>query len=169
MYLCIFRHVPDDGEVYSMQHYAINVVSDLRQVRGFLLVLLFPPLITDHHDITEILLKVMLNPNHINMYSNQSINKINNCLFQHRLTNFSSFCVHHLLPINYYSYIIFFQTTGLHLFTYLEVKCANSPYIEINRMKTMKIWEINEDCKLSTLFYLFLISDFVPPFLVNIL
>jgi hypothetical protein len=31
------------GEVYSMQHYVIKVVSDLRQVGGFLRVLQFPP------------------------------------------------------------------------------------------------------------------------------
>jgi hypothetical protein len=28
-----------DGEVYSIQHYVVNVVSHLRQVGGFLLVL----------------------------------------------------------------------------------------------------------------------------------
>jgi len=50
------------GEVYSIQHYVIKFVSDLRQVGGFLLVLRFPPPITnDRHDITEILLKVALN------------------------------------------------------------------------------------------------------------
>jgi hypothetical protein len=31
------------GEVYSIQHYVIKVVSDLRQVGGFLWVLRFPP------------------------------------------------------------------------------------------------------------------------------
>ena len=31
------------GEVYSIQYYVIKFVSDLRQVGGFLLVLLFPP------------------------------------------------------------------------------------------------------------------------------
>jgi hypothetical protein len=37
-------------------------VSDLRQVGGFLWVLRFPPPIkTDHHNITEILLKVAFN------------------------------------------------------------------------------------------------------------
>jgi hypothetical protein len=34
---------PAHGEVYSMQHYVIKFVSDLRQVGGFLQVLLFPP------------------------------------------------------------------------------------------------------------------------------
>ena len=34
---------PAHGEVYSMQHYMIKFVSNLRQVRGFLLVLRFPP------------------------------------------------------------------------------------------------------------------------------
>jgi len=31
------------GEVYSKQHYVIKFVSDLRQLGGFLQVLLFPP------------------------------------------------------------------------------------------------------------------------------
>jgi hypothetical protein len=31
------------GEVYSIQHYVIKFVSDLRQVNGFLWVLRFPP------------------------------------------------------------------------------------------------------------------------------
>ena len=50
------------GEMYSIKHYVIKFVSDLRQVGGFLQVLLSPPPIkTDSHDITEILLKVALN------------------------------------------------------------------------------------------------------------
>ena len=36
------------GEVYSMQHYVNKFVSDMQQV-------------SDHHDLTEILLKVALN------------------------------------------------------------------------------------------------------------
>ena len=36
---------PVDGEVYSIQHYVVKLVSDLRQVNGFLQVLWFPPLI----------------------------------------------------------------------------------------------------------------------------
>ena len=34
---------PVHGEVYSIQHYLITFVSDLRQVGGFLRVLRFPP------------------------------------------------------------------------------------------------------------------------------
>jgi hypothetical protein len=34
---------PVHGEVYSIQHYVIKFVSDLRQVGGFLSVLWFPP------------------------------------------------------------------------------------------------------------------------------
>ena len=34
---------PVHGEVYSIQHYVIKFVSDLRQVRGFLRVHQFPP------------------------------------------------------------------------------------------------------------------------------
>ena len=45
--------------VYSMQHYVIKFVIDLRQVGGFLLVSSTNK--TDRCDITEILLKVALN------------------------------------------------------------------------------------------------------------
>ena len=34
---------PINGEVYSIQHYVIKFVNDLRQVGGFLRVLRFPP------------------------------------------------------------------------------------------------------------------------------
>ena len=34
---------PAHGEVYSIQHYVIQFVDDLRQVGGFLRVLLFSP------------------------------------------------------------------------------------------------------------------------------
>ena len=34
---------PVHGEVYSIQHYVIKFVSDLRHVGGFLRVLRFPP------------------------------------------------------------------------------------------------------------------------------
>ena len=57
------------GEVCSIQHYVIKFINDLPQVCGFFRVLMFPPPIKlDRHDITEILLKVVLNniiPNHI--------------------------------------------------------------------------------------------------------
>ena len=50
------------GEVYSIQHYVIKFVSELRQVSGFFWALQFPPPTkTDRNDITEILLKVVLN------------------------------------------------------------------------------------------------------------
>ena len=48
--------------MYSIQHYVIKVFSDMQKVYDFLLVLWFPPSNkTDHHDIAEILLKVVLN------------------------------------------------------------------------------------------------------------
>jgi hypothetical protein len=47
---------PFHGEVYSIQHYVIKFVSDLRLVGGFHQGLRFPP--PDHNEITEILLKV---------------------------------------------------------------------------------------------------------------
>ena len=43
-----------DGEVYAIQHYVIEFVSDLRQVSVFFGVFRK----TDRHDIAEILLKV---------------------------------------------------------------------------------------------------------------
>ena len=53
---------PGSGEVYSIQHYVIKFVSDLKQVGVFLGVLPFPPSIKpDCHNIAEILLKVTLN------------------------------------------------------------------------------------------------------------
>ena len=59
-------------EVYSIHHYVIKFVSDLRQVGGFLRVLRFPPPVSnkiDRHDITEIVLKVALNTiNQPNLY-----------------------------------------------------------------------------------------------------
>jgi hypothetical protein len=59
---------PIHGEVYSIQHYVIKFVSDLRQVSGgFLRVLRFPPPIKQKplyidvtHDLLEMALKVIL-------------------------------------------------------------------------------------------------------------
>ena len=59
---------PVHGEVYSIQHYVIKFVSDLRQVGGFLRVLWVPPPSKiECHDITEILLKVVLNTINISL------------------------------------------------------------------------------------------------------
>ena len=55
---CEFESRSDD--VYSIQHYVIKYVSDLRQIDGLHRVLQFPPQ-TDRHDISELLLKVALN------------------------------------------------------------------------------------------------------------
>ena len=53
---------PVHGEAYSIQHYVIKFVSDLRQVGGFLWVLLLSSTNEiDRHDTNEILLKVALN------------------------------------------------------------------------------------------------------------
>ena len=46
----VVRSNPADGEVYSIQHYVIKFVSDMRQGGGFL----------QNRDITKILLKVAL-------------------------------------------------------------------------------------------------------------
>ena len=48
------------GEVYSIQHHEIKFVNDLRQVGGFIRVLLFPPPILTA-TIIKILLKMVLN------------------------------------------------------------------------------------------------------------
>jgi hypothetical protein len=49
------------GKLYSIQYYEIKFVSDFRQVSGFSPgILVFSTNETDHHDITEILLKVAL-------------------------------------------------------------------------------------------------------------
>jgi len=51
-----------NGDVNSIQHFVIQFVSDLRQVDRFPWALRFhPPIKTDHHDIIEILFKVVLN------------------------------------------------------------------------------------------------------------
>jgi hypothetical protein len=52
---------PAHGGMHSIQLYVMKFVSDFWHVDGFIHVLRFPPLIkTDRHDISEILLKVVL-------------------------------------------------------------------------------------------------------------
>ena len=53
-----------DDEVYSIQHYVINIANDLRQVGGYRRVLRFPPQIKVTN-ITNIMLKVLFNIIHI--------------------------------------------------------------------------------------------------------
>jgi hypothetical protein len=53
---------PSDGEVYSIQHYVIKFVSDLRQLGVFLRVLRVSATNkTDRHDIAEIVFRLVLN------------------------------------------------------------------------------------------------------------
>jgi len=52
---------PAHGEVYLIQHYVIKLVSDWRQVGGFLRIPVFSTNKTDRHNITEIVLKMALN------------------------------------------------------------------------------------------------------------
>ena len=66
--ICAYHHYRRvfelrSDEVYSIQHYVMKFVRDLRQVDGFLRVLRFPSPIklTATIPITEILLKVALN------------------------------------------------------------------------------------------------------------
>ena len=80
------------GEVYSIQHYVIKFVSDLRQVGGFLWALQFPPSTkTDRNDITEILFKVVLNTTTLTLLKecitnpkniNQLLDNLNKFLFE---------------------------------------------------------------------------------------
>ena len=70
---------PAEGEVYSIQHYVINFDSNLRQVGGFLQVLLFPPSIKlsvfengiKHHNLNPSANKYMLM--HFNWNYNKAI------------------------------------------------------------------------------------------------
>jgi hypothetical protein len=65
------------SQVYSIQHYVIKFVSNLRQVGGFLRVLRFPPPIK--LTATEILLKVALKTINLNK---QEYKKIKECTTQ---------------------------------------------------------------------------------------
>ena len=59
-YRCEFES--RSGEVYSIQHYVIKFVSDVRQIIGFLLTEPVSSINkTDRHDITELVLKVAFN------------------------------------------------------------------------------------------------------------
>jgi len=57
----VVRSNPANGEVYSIQHYMITFVSDLRQVGDFSGYSGYLYQKNDLHDKTEILLKVVLN------------------------------------------------------------------------------------------------------------
>jgi len=67
---------PAHGEVYSIQHYVLKFVSDLRQAGGFLWVIQFTRQKNDCQDIAEILLKVGLNTK-----TNPSVSHKYNCDF----------------------------------------------------------------------------------------
>ena len=60
---------PIHGKVYSIQHYVIKFVSDLRQIRDSQSTSTNK---TDRHDITEILLKVALNTITLPLYNEMS-------------------------------------------------------------------------------------------------
>jgi hypothetical protein len=62
---------PVHGKVYSIQHYVIKFVCDLRQVGGSLSTQVYSINKTDRHEITEILLKVVLNTKTPNPYQRQ--------------------------------------------------------------------------------------------------
>jgi hypothetical protein len=70
---------PVHGKVYSIQHYVIKFVCDLRQVSGSLSTQVYSINKTDRHEITEILLKVVLNtktpnPNQRQIYLSAEFN-----------------------------------------------------------------------------------------------
>jgi hypothetical protein len=56
---CAFESRP--GEMYSIQHYVIKFISDLRQVDDFCGTPISSTNKTDRYNITELLLKVVLN------------------------------------------------------------------------------------------------------------
>jgi hypothetical protein len=57
---------PVHVEVYSIQHYMIAFVGDLRQISGLSGTPVSSTNKTDNHDITDILLKVALNTINLN-------------------------------------------------------------------------------------------------------
>ena len=74
---------PTHGEVYSIQHYVIKFVNNLRQVGGFLLVLpISSTNKTDLHNITEILLNVALNTITLTL-------NFHNCLYSINITKYT--------------------------------------------------------------------------------
>ena len=70
----------DPVEMFSMIHYVKKFVSDLRQVSGFLKVLLFPPSIK-LTGTTEILLKVALSTITLTLISESLILRVHICSF----------------------------------------------------------------------------------------
>jgi hypothetical protein len=70
----ITTKVVSSNPVHSIQHFVIKYVSDMRKVGGFLQVLVSSTKKTDRHDITETLLKVVLN----------TINQATNHIFEFR-------------------------------------------------------------------------------------
>jgi hypothetical protein len=68
---------PTHSEVYSIQHYyMIEFVSDLWQIGDFLSTLVSSTNKTDRHNITEMLLKVMLNTIKLQIQMSTSIYKL---------------------------------------------------------------------------------------------
>jgi hypothetical protein len=93
---------PVNGEVYSIQHYVIKFVSDMRQVSGFLQVLWFPPPIkltpprynsnivesgVKHHKSTNQPHKVFIDSNYYQYCVSQKSEK---CLFLFILSQLAS-------------------------------------------------------------------------------
>jgi hypothetical protein len=75
----------------------IKFVSDLRQVRGFLWVLWFPPPIKNSHDIAKILLKVALRTITPTLTHNKLIHKE-----RHRMVKKLKSLNHHIYMYNKY-------------------------------------------------------------------
>ena len=65
----VVSYNPADGEVYSIRHYVIKFISDLRQVGGFLRVLIFSPPMKLTSTISVILLKVVFYTIMLTFYS----------------------------------------------------------------------------------------------------
>ena len=89
--------VSSNCEVYSIQHYVITFVSDLRQVGGFLRyrgIRIPAPIKTDGHDIADILLKVALST-------------INHYFIQYHFFFFQVFFALHFLCVPFWILLIF--------------------------------------------------------------
>ena len=115
------------GEVYSIQHYVIKFISDLRQVGGFSS---GTPISstnkTDFHDITEILLKVAFNTKHHqpSCTKQEKLVVLDMCVID--LVTFSTIFLLDLgvvLTFWYFSLLIFlskyiYQINSIHLLVY---------------------------------------------------
>ena len=107
---------PADGEVYSIQHYVIGLVSDLRQVCRFLQVLQFPLQIKlTATYLTEILLKVTLNTITLTLTLQKCVYIYSPTKVKHHLICFNNIFSNNELISNRFAVLV----TCTHILTYL--------------------------------------------------